>query len=880
MKITENSLRVNSLLSPVIDKPAFFSWQTEGDESEHQKSYAISVSDEKGTEIWHSEAESENRHGIYMDMPLSPMKKYTCRVEITDECGTVSSAKTHFRTGKMGTAWQARWITGHFLRNRDDALAAPYLRKEFSLSGKIKNAMLYICGLGYFVCTINGKRVNEEFLSIPYTDYSKHTFYRAFDVTDKLCENNAIGVVLGNGFYNCFTEDPWQSRFATWRDVPKMICEIHIEYENGEKDIVISDTSWQSSRGPIIFNGIRHGEEYDANLEMPGWDTYGFVCGDTWKNARMIRPVGGELSVMEFEPIKLYRRRPAVSMRCYDGKTLFDIGQNQAGVCLLTLRGKKGDKITIRYCDLIDEEGKLTQWPLSCFIKNYTFQTEVYTKKSDEPETWHSEFTYHGFQYVEISGGDENRMLSDVTALSLSNDLDARGEFETSDEIINKLQKMCIESTRSCTMNTFSSDAVREKTAWIGDAGFSSEQILINFAADQFMDRWLLDLRDAQTPAGAIPCVVPSTGWGYNSLNGPDWASTIVDSPAFLYRATGDKKYIRENYDMLRRHCSHITQMSTNGIVAYGLGDWCPPFEGPAISVNMGSYKCPLAVTDTAYYHSALRTLARFAGILGYEEDKEKYTALADYVKAAFRRELYDEATHTVKGDCQTATGAMIYHGLCNEDEYAPLSAKLKEQIAAAGGHLDFGVLGNKAVFNALGMCGEIKEALRIIENPTFPSYRHWIDMGANTLWECWNGLGSRNHHMFSDISAFFYKYIGGVCADDDMPAYRHIILRPAVGCGIEKVRCRVNTPNGKAVSDFENDGKELHLHITVPSGSHATLFLPALLSDVFDGADGTPLSDAVTVNGKSAKFSPASLGRIKLALPCGRYEISARRDV
>lgn len=879
MKIRENSVRINNLITPVIDSAAFFSWQTDGDENERQKSYEITVTDENGAEIWSTKAESEKRNAIYMDAPLLPMKKYGCILKISDDSGNISLEKTHFRTGKMGGEWKARWITGHFLRKRDDALAAPYLRKEFSLSGRVKNAMLYICGLGYFVCTLNGRRVNEDFLSIPYTDYAKHAFYRAFDITEMLAENNAVGVVLGNGFFNCFTEDPWQSRFAPWRDVPKMICEIHITYESGETETVISDTSWQSSRGPIVFNGIRHGEEYDANLEMPGWDTFGFKCGDGWKNARMVRPAGGELSVMEFEPIKLYRRLGAVSMRNYDGKTLFDIGQNQAGICLLTLRGKKGDKITVRYCDLIDGEGKLTQWPLSCFIKNYTFQTEVYTKKSDEPEIWHSEFTYHGFQYVEISGGDENRLLSDVTALSLSNDLGVRGVFETSDEILNKIQKMCIESTRSCTMNTFSSDAVREKTAWIGDAGFSSEQILINFAAEQFMDRWLLDLRDAQTPAGAVPCVVPSTGWGYTSLNGPDWASTIVDSPAFLYRATGDKRYVAENYDMLRRHCAHITQMSSGGIVAYGLGDWCPPFEGEAISVNMSSYKCPLAVTDTAYYHSALRTLARFAGILGYEEEKEKYTALADEVKAAFRKEFYDEKTHTVKGDCQTATGAMIYHGLCNANEYEPLAAKLKEQIAATGGHLDFGVLGNKAVFNALGMCGEIKEALRMIENPTFPSYRHWIDMGANTLWECWNGLGSRNHHMFSDISAFFYKYIGGICADDDMPAYRHIILRPAVGCGIEKVRCSVETPNGKAACSFENDGESLHLHITVPSGSCATLFLPQSLSDVFGTASETPLSDALTVNGKAAKTEPADLGRIKLSLACGNYEIFARRD-
>ena len=174
-------------------------------------------------------------------------------------------------------------------------------------------------------------------------------------------------------------------------------------------------------------------------------------------------------------------------------------------------------------------------------------------------------------------------------------------------------------------------------------------------------------------------------------------------------------------------------------------------------------------------------------------------------------------------------------------------------------------------------MCGEVRTALDLIKNPTFPSYKHWIDMGANTLWECWNGLGSRNHHMFSDVSAFFYKYIGGISADDDMPAYEHIILRPAVGCGIEKVHCSVETPYGKAVSDFENDGKTLRLSLTVPSGSHATLFLPMYLDDVFEGAPHTPFAEKLTASGNAVKFAPGDMSDIKAELPSGEYTFTAK---
>ena len=232
----------------------------------------------------------------------------------------------------------------------------------------------------------------------------------------------AMGVILGNGFYNCFTEDPWQTSMAPWRDVPKLLLDLEIDYTDGTSEIVATDhKNWKSHTGPITFNGIRHGETYDARLEMDGWDTADFDDTD-WQAPRPIKNPGAELFVMEMEPIRIRRRYPAVSKKKVPEGWLFDIGQNQAGVCLLTLRGKRGDKITVRYCDRLTDDGRLDQEPLACFIKNYCFQTDTYIKRTDEPETWHARFTYHGYQWVEISGSREEPQLSDVTALALCND--------------------------------------------------------------------------------------------------------------------------------------------------------------------------------------------------------------------------------------------------------------------------------------------------------------------------------------------------------------------------------------------------------------------------------------------------------------------------
>lgn len=831
MKIRENSVRINGLVRPVIDSVPQFSWKLIANENgKRQDAYRIvvSASSDFASPIWDTGfVTSEECSNIrYAGDPLLPMTRYYLSLTVRSEGELLSCMTEYFDTGKCGIPFSGIWITGHFCLRRDEALAAPYLRRTFRAEKKIGRAMLYLAGLGYFEARINGEKVGNDFLSTAYTAYDKRILYRAFDVTNMLhIGENALGVILGNGFYNCFTEDPWQSATAPWRDVPKLLCDLVLEYEDGTRKTVKSDSTWKSHTGPITFNGIRHGETYDARLEMDGWDMPEFDDSD-WKAPRRAANPGAELFVMEMEPIRIRKRFPAMSKKKVPEGWLFDIGQNQAGVCLLTFRGKRGDKITVRYCDRLTEDGRLDQAPLACFIKNYSFQTDTYIKRTDEPETWHARFTYHGYQWVEISGSREEPQLSDVTALSLCNDFAVRGEFFTSSETINKIQSMCLAATTSCCMNTFVSDTVREKSSWTGDTGLSVEQLLINFAAEPLMKKWQQDLRDAERPCGSLPCIVPSPGWGYNgNLNGPDWSAPMWEVPWQIYQSSGDLSVLRDNYSALCRFVSWLDSMSEDGIAYGGLGDWCAPFDGPAISVNMESFRCPVAVTDTAYYYNAVMMAAASAELLGLPADVSKYKEKASYIRSAFRTRFYDEKTHTVSGNCQTATAVMIYYGLAKSAEIPALLNKLEEQIDACGGHLDFGVLGMKAVLNVLGIYGKTELALKMIANPTYPSYAHWLTLGANTLWECWNGGGSRNHHMFSDVSAFFYKYIAGITAA--APGYRNVTLRPAVNCGLEFVHATIDTPLGVILCEFRKKNGKTTLEIEIPVGCEATLSLP-----------------------------------------------------
>ena len=866
------NLKVNYLQNPCgVDKNPRFSFQAEsGLRGDRLKSFRIRVSEDKSfaASVWDEtfDGTADCAHIPYAGKPLSPLTRYYFSVEAESVLGARGETKEGtFVTGKLGQRWEGKWITAEFIRREDSAFAAPYLRKTFSLSKPVKEAYLAICGLGYFESYLNGKKTGDDVLSPGFTEYDKADLYCVYDVKALVKPGkNALAVVLGNGWYNCFAEDPWNTRAASWRHWPKVISELHIVYEDGARETVISDPSWKSAHGPIVFNGIRNGEHYDARLELGAW-TEAEYDDTAWEKTKLMKSPGGLLRAMEMEPIKVRTAFPAQRMWVApSGAYVFDVGQNQAGVGLFRFRGPAGTEITIRYSDVLKENGELDQGPIGNFVRSHGFQTDKYIKKSDEEEVWHPIFVYHGFQYVELTGCAEPPVLSDVTAVTLQTACADIGEFECSDELLNRVQHLCRWSTIS-NMHSIPTDCPhREKNGWTGDTSISSEQMLINFDARAFLSKWSEDLRRSQRPAGQIPCVVPSTGWGYYGLMGPDWSSALVNVPYNLYLYSADREILLANYEAIKRNCDFMLSMTTDYTLDYGTGDWCAPFEGPALSVNMGAYKCPTRVSDTAFFYNAAKTAAKIANMLGESEDESDYTDLAAKIRAVFREKLYDAKTHTVQGDCQTATAAMLYFGLCTEEERRPLVDKLISQIEREDWHLDFGILGCKFVMHALGAAGEGNVGCRMLAQRTFPGCQRWVDLGATTLWECWNGGGSHNHHMFSDLSAFMYKYIGGISPDENAPGFRHTFFRPAVDSGLTRARARHESMYGTVLCDWENADGKVRIRLNVPFGCTATLYLPQkYLESVSDG--GKTLKGSLS--GREAAFELSS----------GAYELTAK---
>lgn len=859
-------LTVNYLVNPIgLDSVPRFSWKYKSNvRGVVQKKYKLTIESQYGTYCKEEES-TDSLHVQIKGMELKPRTKYTWSVEITDNSGIESkSQEAFFETGKMDESWDANWITADFIKKPDLAMEAPYFRKEFTLNEKPLDTKLYICGLGYCRAFVNGKKCGDDELSTAFTRYDSTALYMTYDVTDSIVKgNNVLAAVLGNGWYNCFAEDPWNTRQATWRSFPKLIAELHVKFADGTESVVKSDSSWKSSKGPITYNGIRNGEFYDARLEIEGWNCIDYDQTN-WERVNVVRPPGGELKSFEMQPIRRVMELKSVKKwQTADGAWVFDTGQNASGVARIKVKGKEGAEIVVRYSDILEDDGlSVNVRAIGGFIKSGEFQTDKYIKKSDGIEEWSPVFVYHGFQYVELRGLDYEPDLDAVTAVVMNTDFQKRGEFECSDELLNQVQRLCWWSTISNYHSIPTDCPHREKNGWTGDASLSSEQTLLNFDPMPAYHKWMADFKDAQKPNGCLPCVVPSTGWGYGWGNGPDWSSALTLIPWYTYLYCGDKTILENNYETIKKHCDFIVSMAENYIVNYGIGDWCPPFEGRAISVNMSSFKSPTELTDTAYFYNTADVLSKIAKILGKDNDSKQYAGLAAKVKDAFRAKFFDKGNIRVAGDCQTSTACMIFQGLAKEDEKEALTNHLIKQIEELDWHLDFGILGNKYVMHTLGDSGHGDIGFRMLSQRTFPSPKRWIDLGATTLWECWNGGGSHNHHMFSDLSAFMYKYVGGISPDENNPGFRKINLRPAVDCGLEYAKASHESMYGRILCDWSNKNGIVNLNIEIPAGTSATLILPQQYSGKLRDSDNKQIGELFG-------------SKVHFELPSGSYNLT-----
>jgi alpha-L-rhamnosidase len=843
-------------------------------------------------DLWDSGKVSsgESVQVVYGGKALRPGQRVYWKVRAWELNGRSSgySPAARWEMGLLAPAdWRAAWIT----RKQAPPLSegqmfednpAPLFRKKFLLGKKISRARVYVSGLGYYELRLNGQRVGDQVLDPGWTAYSKRVLYSTYDVTDQLKRGqNALGVMLGNGWFNPLPLRLWghiNPRANLTTGEPRVIVQLAVEFADGTSQTIITDESWKASNGPILRNSVYLGELYDARKEQRGWDRPGFDDSG-WPQAASATEALGPLRAQSAPPIRVTRvLKPIKLTEPKPGVWIFDLGQNFAGWVRLRVQGPAGTRVSLRSGELLFPDGTLNGMTAVCGqIKqggpNYRYpgtgapktawQMDQYILKGEGEEVYVPRFTFHGFRYVEVTGFPGKPTLASLEGLRLNSDVASAGSFTCSSERFNRIQQMVLWTELSNLFSVESDCPHREKFGYGGDIVAAGEMAMLNFDMSRFYGKAVADLADAVRPNGGFTETAPFVGISDESLgegSGPiGWGTAQPFLLWRLYQYYGDRRLLEENYELTKRWVALLQSRAQDGILDNGISD------------HESLVPKPRALTGTAFYYFNVRLFANIARALGKESEAAEAEALAETIKAAFNRKFLQTGTGRYDTATQACQAFAFYMGLVPPEEKDRAREVLVGDILGAHkGHLSTGIFGTKFMLLALADLGRSDVAYEMVNQRTFPGWGHMLENGATTLWEHWefsDNTYSHNHPMFGSVSEWFYKVLGGISPAPEAVGFDKIIIRPQPVGDLKWVKASYDSAHGKIISEWKLEAGKFNLHVRVPVGAEAKVFLPA--------KDGTP----VTESGKPIEHAPGvqllsrEHGSVAVAVVSGEYE-------
>jgi alpha-L-rhamnosidase len=766
----------------------------------------------------------------YTGKDLQPFTRYFWIVITWDKDGKKASPApiASFETGMMQQQnWRGSWISDGQDMNQK---AAPYFRNVFEATRKIKTARAYIAVAGLYELYINGQQIGNHRLDPMYTRFDRRTLYVTYDVTAQLQNGkNAIGVLLGNGWYNHQSLAVWNFDKAPWRARPAFCLDLRITYEDGSTEVISSGSKWKTHTGPVILNSIYTAEHYDARLEEPGWNTAAFD-DSKWRGSSLRAAPSRNIVSQTMHPIRTVDTIPTQSVRRFNDSTyVFDLGRNIAGITRIRVTGESGTVIRLKHGERLYPNGHVDLSNIDVYYrpKDNTdpFQTDIFTLSGKGQEEFLPKFNYKGFQYVEVSSSKPIALSKEsLTGYFMHSDVPAVGKINASNPLINKLWWATNNSYLSNLYGYPTDCPQREKNGWTGDGHFAVESGLYNFDGITIYEKWLADHRDEQQPNGVLPDIIPTGGWGYGTANGTDWTSTIAIIPWNIYLFYGDSKLLADCYENIKAYVNYVTQISPAGLTTFGRGDWVP--------VKSSS---PLEYTSSVYYYADATILAKAARLLGKTGDYTYYSTLAAKIKKAVNDKYFHPETNLYGSGLQTELSMALQWGLVPDTLKTTIAANLAKRVAADNMHLDVGVLGAKAILNALSDNGQAETAYQLAAQDTYPSWGWWIENGATTLYENWDIKAARdislNHMMFGEIGGWFFKGLGGIKPDEHQPGFKNVLLSPNFVTGLTHFEASHEGPYGTITSSWKRTGNSISYTVTIPANSTATLHLPLSLA-------------------------------------------------
>ncbi|MGK6350907.1 family 78 glycoside hydrolase catalytic domain [Parapedobacter sp. DT-150] len=785
----------------------------------------------------------------YAGKALTSAKKYYWKVKIWDNQGHVSdwSEPASWQMGLIAPPdWKgAQWIGYDELPNAKRIVPAahlggepewgplrdtlPLLRREFTVEKPLKQATIFISGLGHFELRVNGEKIGDHFLDPGWTNYDKTALYVGFDITKEVQVGaNALGVMLGNGFYHVPAER-YRKLTGTFGH-PKMICRLRLEYTDGTAADIISDGSWKAAPGPVIFSSIFGGEDYDARLAQDGWDAPSFddaawrdavlVDGPEKLNSQSTEP----LKVMEtFAPVKISQPKP--------GTWVYDLGQNFSGIPAIVVSGKSGDTVKIIPGEILDSTTAVSQRPSG----DPSYFTYVLNGKGTE--SWQPQFTYYGFRYLQIEGavpeGEPNPkglpVLKKVQGLHTRNSASTVGEFHCSNELFNQIFNLINWSIRSNMASVLTDCPHREKLGWLEVAHLLGGSIRYNYDIASFYRKIIRDMQLAQTAEGLVPNIAPEwVEFDPDFRDSPEWGSSSVILPWYMYQWYGDEEILRESYPMMKRYVDYLGRKAENHIVSHGLGDWFDIGEngsGSGYSLNT-----PQGITGTAMYYYDLGILQQVATLLGEHDDASRYHQLSEQVRSAFNNAFFNEETKQYGTGSQTANAMAVYMKLVDPEHKEAVVENLIKGIRAGNNRLTSGEVGFRHLVDVLEAEGKSDVLFDMNNRADVPGYGYQIAHGATTLMEDWTAIKTlgNNHCMLGHLMKWFYSGLGGIRPAENSIAFNKIVICPEPVGDITSAKASYRSPYGVILSEWKKNTRRFELHVEIPPNTDAVIYLPA----------------------------------------------------
>lgn len=816
-------LRTEYRVNPIgiTEKHPRFSWKLEsGERDTIQQSYHIVVTTDEKI-VWETKAESEESVLIpYAGEELRDETLYQVSVAATDNHGNTAVGEMSFETGILEPeTFQAKMITHDF---PEEETACPIFSRTFSAKGNVKKARIYATGRGVYEAYLNGERIGEDRMTPGWTSYHHRLQYQVYDITEMLRKENEIEIMVGNGWYKGifgFMLIP-----NIYGDRVGAFAEIHLEYEDGSREVICTDESWNVRTGAVRYSEIYMGETIDTTIgEAQNREQSGIRTG----SVSVMEFDKSTLTAQENEPVRITERVLAKKLIVTPkGEKLVDFGQNLTGLVELKVHGRKGQKIVIRHAEVLDKDG------------NFYPDTLRQAKSEDtyicngEEQVFLPHFTFHGFRYISVEGMDDMR-LDQFTACVMHSDMEKSGDFQCSNPKVNQLQSNIAWGQRSNFLDIPTDCPQRdERLGWTGDAQIFSWTASFNRNTALFFRKWMRDVAAESSLEKGVPHVVPDILGQYSSSA---WSDVAVIVPWVVYQTYGDKGILEENWKCMHEWVDYIkSQCGANGLWQTGFqyGDWLALDKEESADRTGATDKYMIA---NAYYLYVTDLVRQTAEVLGFAEEAEKYQKLYDTTLEAFRQEYYT-STGRIVSETQTGAILSLYFNLAREKDRERILQILKTNIENHKNHLATGFVGTPYLCHTLSENGEHELAATVFMKEDYPSWLYAVNMGATTIWERWNsimpdgsfdvsGMNSLNHYAYGSIGDWMYRKVAGV--SQLKPGYKKFKVQPMFVKGIEEAGVTFESIYGQIESKWSCKDGKICGYVKVPVNTTAEIHLP-----------------------------------------------------